>query len=171
MSEENHKIAQRDDIAELERQDRARIYAARNQRPSWDEYFLRMAETVATRSTCPKRKVGAVIVDAERIVVATGYNGSPSGLPHCTTDGCIIEAGKCVRTIHAEVNALVHGEPRGMRGGTAYCTTLPCWSCFKALLGAGISRVVYVDEGTPDDLISQFAALSGVKLARCDLKK
>lgn len=113
-------------------------------RPSWDEYFMQMARLAATRATCCRKQVGAVIV-RDRNVIATGYNGSLRGLPHCTEDGCHMEDGHCVRTIHAEANAIVQAAKNGARveGATIYTTLYPCWGCFKLIANAGISRIVY----------------------------
>jgi dCMP deaminase len=117
-------------------------------RPSWDAYFLAMAHNAATRATCPRKHVGAVIVDGRR-VVATGFNGSPSGLDHCEEIGCLeTEIGgklSCIRTIHAELNALLQAG-NAAYGGTIYSTVLPCFECAKALIQAGIQRVVYADD-------------------------
>jgi len=137
-----------------------------NRRPSWDEYFMGLAEAVAARSTCSRRAVGAVIV-RDRRILATGYNGSPPGFPHCIDVGCLIVDGHCVRTIHAEMNAVVqaalHGV--GMKGATVYCTSFPCLHCAKVLIGAGIERVVYRDP-YDDAIAEQFLADAGVRVER-----
>ncbi len=124
-------------------------------RPSWDEYFMRIAQDVATRSTCNLRHVGAVIV-VDRRIVATGYNGAPHGMPHCTEAGCklvtVTENGvadeKCDRVLHAEQNAIIqcalHGVP--CKGGTVYTTARPCRLCAKMIANAGIRKVFYCDE-------------------------
>lgn len=116
-------------------------------RPSWDQYFISLAGMVARRSTCLRRMVGAVIV-RDRRILATGYNGSPPGFVHCTDVGCLEVDGHCVRTIHAEVNAIVQAALHGVgtQGATLYCTDFPCLNCTKMLIGAGIVRVVYRDE-------------------------
>jgi dCMP deaminase len=129
----------------------------KNARPSWDEYFMRIARDVATRSTCNSRHVGAVIVMDKRIV-ATGYNGAPHGMPHCTEVGCklvtVTENGqsdeKCDRVLHAEQNAIIqcamHGVP--CKGGSVYTTARPCRLCAKMIANAGIRKVFYADEPT-----------------------
>ncbi|MFB5190471.1 deoxycytidylate deaminase [Alicyclobacillus fastidiosus] len=119
-------------------------------RPSWDEYFMMMArDVVAQRATCNRRKVGAVIVRNKRILT-TGYNGSPPGMPHCTDVGCWEVEGHCIRTIHAEQNAIAQAALHGVStdGSTIYITAAPCVNCAKLLIAAGISRVVYADEYT-----------------------
>lgn len=114
-----------------------------NNRLPWDEYFFGLATNVSERATCSARKVGALIVHEKRIL-ATGYNGSPPGQPHCTEVGCLLEEGRCVRTIHAEQNALMQCALYGIssKGSTLYCTCRPCWTCSKLVLAAGILRVV-----------------------------
>lgn len=118
-------------------------------RPSWDDYFLSLAKAAATRATCLRKQVGAVLV-LDRRVVSVGYNGSPPGEAHCTDEGvgCLMEHGHCVATVHAEVNAIAQAARHGTRveGATAYVTIRPCPSCNKLLLAAGVSRVVWADE-------------------------
>jgi dCMP deaminase len=117
-------------------------------RPTVDLYFLRMAELAATRATCDRKHVGAVIVKDKR-VVSTGYNGSPKGLPHCdevdhlmkTIDG----RPSCIRTLHAESNALDDAGRRA-QGATLYCTVTPCYECAKRIINAGIVRVLVAGE-------------------------
>lgn len=113
------------------------------ERPDWDVYFLTMAQTVATRSTCVRRSVGAVLV-RDRRVLATGYNGAPRGLPHCYAVGCELEHGHCVRAVHAEVNAVVQAALHGVstEGAMLYCTSQPCYACAKLVVNAGVVRVV-----------------------------
>lgn len=112
-------------------------------RPTWDEYFMRYAYLAATRATCPRRHVGGVIVDQEHRVVATGYNGAPPGVPSCDEIGCQMVEGHCVRTLHAESNALDYAGTRLAHNGTLYVTITPCWDCAKRIIGAKIMRVVY----------------------------
>ncbi|MEO6990969.1 MAG: dCMP deaminase family protein [Candidatus Baltobacteraceae bacterium] len=133
-------------------------------RPGWDEYFMQIARTVATRATCPRAGVGAAIVREHRILT-TGYNGAPRGVAHCTEVGCALEHDHCVRTTHAEANAVVQGALHGIRleGGTVYCTHQPCLSCSKLLISAGIVRVVYEAE-YPDALATRLLAEAGVAL-------
>jgi dCMP deaminase len=121
-------------------------------RVSWDEYFMEIAKTVATRSTCLKRKVGAVIVSEKRII-STGYNGSAPHMPHCTDIGCLLnENGKCIRTIHAEANAIANAEvPFDKSSSTIYCTDCPCLPCLKLVLAKGITRLVYENNFEDND--------------------
>ena len=118
--------------------------AVERKRASWDEYFMNIAREVATRSTCDRKHVGAVVV-RDRCILATGYNGSIRGLGHCDDEGHMMEDGHCVRTIHAEANAVIqaarHGT--GIDGAGIYVTASPCWPCFKMLANAGIRRIVF----------------------------
>jgi dCMP deaminase len=113
-------------------------------RASWDEYFMNIARAVATRSTCSRKHVGAVIV-RDKVILSTGYNGSLRGLPHCDEVGHMLEDGHCVRTIHAEANAVIQAATHGVRieGAGVYVTASPCWSCFKMIANAGLTRIVY----------------------------
>ncbi|WP_438017318.1 dCMP deaminase family protein [Sorangium sp. So ce315] len=134
-------------------------------RASWDEYFMRIAEVVASRATCDRKHVGAVIV-RDKSILATGYNGSIRGLPHCDEEGHLIEDGHCVRTIHAEANAIIQAARNGVRidGATVYVTASPCWGCFKMIANAGLSRVVF-GEFYRDERIFRFATELGIELA------
>jgi dCMP deaminase len=136
----------------------------RRQRPSWDEYFLDIAFSVAERSTCDRAHVGAVLVRDKRIL-ATGYNGSPMGLPHCDEVGHLMVDGHCVRTLHAEQNAIIQAALHGIssEGATAYVTHQPCLTCAKMLINAGIRRVVY-SGNYPDTFSRQFLAEANVQL-------
>ena len=140
------------------------------QRPSNDEYFMNMALLVSSRSTCMRRRVGAVIVKDKR-VLSTGYNGSPKGTRHCEELGCIreqmnIPSGtrhELCRGVHAEQNAVVQAAYFGVsvKGATIYTTTYPCSMCAKILINAGISEIVY-DEGYVDDLSKQILSETDV---------
>lgn len=112
-------------------------------RPSWDDYFMRYAYLAATRATCPRRHVGAVIVDPSHRTVATGYNGAPPGVPSCDEIGCQMIENHCVRTLHAESNALDYAGTRLAQNCTLYVTITPCWDCAKRIINAKIMRVVY----------------------------
>lgn len=118
-----------------------------NNRPDWDEYFLDIAEKVSTRSTCLRLKVGCVLVAEDNRILATGYNGSPKGMPHCIDDGCLkSEEGRCIRTVHAEINAILSVEPQQRKDSTLYCTHEPCEHCTKSIIQAGITKVVFKQE-------------------------
>lgn len=134
-------------------------------RASWDEYFMRIAEEVASRATCDRKHVGAVIV-RDKSILATGYNGSIRGLGHCDEEGHLMEDGHCVRTIHAEANAVIQAARNGVRieGATIYVTASPCWGCFKMIANAGISRIVF-GEFYRDERIFRFATQVGVELS------
>ena len=125
-------------------------------RPSWDQYFMTITHEVAERSTCLRAKVGAVIV-RDRNILATGYNGSPAGLPHCLDVGCLIyrsqtpdgdEEENCFRTIHAEINAITQAAKNGaaIRDAVIYITHTPCIHCFKVLINTGVTRICYARE-------------------------
>jgi dCMP deaminase len=122
-------------------------------RPSWDEYFLTITRQVAERSTCTRAKVGAVIV-RDKSILATGYNGSPSGTPHCLEVGCLVYRTQtpdgeteenCWRTIHAEMNAIAQAARNGagIRDASIYITHSPCIHCLKTLVNTGIKQIVY----------------------------
>jgi dCMP deaminase len=112
-------------------------------RPNWDEYFMKLAMLASERATCPRMHCGCVLVK-DREVVATGYNGSIPGDDHCEDVGCLVVENHCVRTNHAEMNAIVQAARKGHKidGGTAYVTNMPCTTCAKALIAAGVQRVV-----------------------------
>lgn len=118
--------------------------APKAQRPSFDAVFMRTAQLMAERGTCPRLKVGAVITVDNRII-ATGYNGAPAGLPHCSEVGCLIVQGSCKRTTHAEANALIQCAKfgHGCAGGTLYVTHRPCVACAGLIITAGIRRVIW----------------------------
>ena len=133
-------------------------------RPSWNEYFLNIAHEVAKRSTCERAQVGAVIVKDKRILT-TGYNGSPRGLDHCTEVGCLMDNGHCIRTLHAELNAIIQAALHGVitEGATIYVTHQPCFNCAKTIINAGISLIVY-DQEYDDDRSLDFLEQAGVRL-------
>ena len=112
-------------------------------RPTWDEYFMKLAMLASERATCPRMHCGCVLVK-DREVISTGYNGSIPGEPHCEDVGCLVIENHCVRTNHAEVNALAQAANKGhaVDGSTAYVTNMPCTTCAKALIAGGIRRVV-----------------------------
>jgi len=133
-------------------------------RPSWDEYFMRIALQVATRSTCDRKHVGAVIV-RDKTVLSTGYNGSIRGMPHCDDVGHMMENGHCIATVHAEANAII----QAARNGTAidkadiYVTASPCWNCFQLIANSGIKRIFYL-EFCRDEEILMVAREVGIEL-------
>lgn len=142
------------------------------ERPTWDEYFMQMAQVVAGRSTCLRRQVGAVIVKDKQIL-STGYNGSPSGLSHCAQTGCLrqklgIPSGErteICRAVHAEQNALIQAAKHGVSidGADIYTTVQPCVLCTKLIINAGIKRVIYAIP-YPDSLALEMAKEANLEL-------
>jgi len=143
-------------------------------RPTWDEYFMEITHLVARRSTCLRRQVGAVLVK-EKNILATGYNGTPTGIAHCLDVGCLrekmgIPSGErheLCRGLHAEQNAIIQAAKHGTNidGATLYCTTMPCIICSKMIINAGIKKVVY-ENGYADSLAAEMVAESGVEVAQ-----
>ena len=135
-------------------------------RPEWDEYFLKLAMLASERSTCPRMHCGCVLVK-DRFVLATGYNGSIPGQPHCEDVGCLVVDNHCVRTNHAEINALVQAAVHGIsiKGSDAYITNMSCTTCAKALIAAGIKRVIVFSD-FHDTLATEFYTNSGVEIVK-----
>jgi len=140
-------------------------------RVSWDRYFMNLAIQAATRSTCPRKHVGAVIV-RDRTVLSTGYNGSLRGAPHCDEVGCLMESGHCVRTVHAEANAIVQAARHGIRieGAEIYVTASPCFACFKLIVNAGIVAIHY-GEFYRDERVLEFARELGIRMNHLGLEE
>lgn len=144
------------------------------ERPDWDSYFMEIANVVRKRSTCLRRQVGAVIVKDRRIL-ATGYNGAPSGIAHCAETGCLREKlhvpsgerHELCRGIHAEQNAIVQAAYLGVSisDSTLYCTNQPCILCAKMLINAGVKRVV-IQEGYPDEAAAEMLSQAGINIER-----
>ena len=132
-------------------------------RPDWDSYFLKIAYAVSERSTCDRAFVGCVLV-LEKRILTTGFNGSPAGQPHCEEIGHLMVDGHCVRTIHAETNAIIQAALHGVstRGSTCYVTHFPCVNCAKVLINAGITRLVYCEAYRLDQVALDF--LSAAKI-------
>lgn len=143
-------------------------------RPDWDEYFMDIVELVAKRSTCLRRSVGAALVRDKRIL-ATGYNGAPSGLKHCLDVGCLrerlqIPSGErheLCRGLHAEQNAIIQAALHGVsvKGATLYCTNQPCIICAKMIINAGITAAV-VKDGYADKLAEEMLAEAGIRVVQ-----
>lgn len=133
-------------------------------RDDWNTYFMKIARQVATRSTCDRKHVGAVIV-RDKNILSTGYNGSIAGMPHCDDVGHMMEDGHCVATIHAEANAILQAAKHGVRieGADIYITASPCWNCFKLIANSGI-RKIYFDEFYRDERIFEVARQTGIEL-------
>jgi dCMP deaminase len=147
------------------------------ERPSWEEYFMTITRFVAKRSTCIRRQVGAILVKDKRIL-ATGYNGVPSGLPHCYDVGCLRETEgipsgerhELCRGLHAEQNVIIQAAYHGIniQGAHLYCTNLPCTICMKMIIAAGIRKIFY-ENGYPDRLAQEMIKESSLELSQ--LKK
>ena len=148
--------------------------APARERPSWHEYFLQLARQAASRSTCLRRQVGAVLVRDKRIL-ATGYNGAPRGIAHCLDVGCLREElgvpsgerHELCRAIHAEQNAIIQAAIHGVaiEGSTLYCTHQPCILCAKMIINSGVKEIHFA-EGYPDELSLAMFAEAGVALHR-----
>lgn len=136
----------------------------------WTQYFMKIAELSATRSTCIRRKIGAVIVDSENRVISTGYNGIPSKLKHCEERGCLREKLKVpsaqrieiCRAMHAEQNAIIYAR-RDLIECSIYVTHMPCFTCAKMIISAGICKIYYRDS-YPDEFTGQFLKEAGITI-------
>ena len=115
-------------------------------RPEWNEYFGEITKQVALRSTCVRKKVGAIIVK-DKNIISTGYNGSIRGLEHCETVGCLMMEGHCIRTIHAEANAIIQAAKHGLMIDRAeiYISASPCFNCFKLIANSGITKIYFME--------------------------
>jgi len=142
---------------------------SKRKRASWNEYFMRIAMQAATRSTCDRKHVGAVIV-RDKTVLSTGYNGSIRGMPHCDDVGHMMENGHCIATVHAEANAIIQAARHGIAIDNAdiYVTASPCWNCFKLIANSGIRRIFYL-EFYRDEKILAVAPKAGIILEQVHL--
>jgi dCMP deaminase len=140
-----------------------------DKRSSWEIYFMQIAHQVASRSTCDRKHIGAVIV-RDKTILSTGYNGSIRGLPHCDEVGHLMENGHCVRTVHAEANAIAQAARNGVNiaGAEVYITASPCWTCFKLLANAGIVKIIF-GEFYRDERIFEAAKLANIELKHLKL--
>ena len=136
-------------------------------RPDWDSYFMKIAYAVSERSTCDRAFVGSVIVLDKRILT-TGFNGSPAGQDHCDEIGHLMVDGHCVRTIHAETNAIIQAALHGVstKGSTCYVTHLPCINCTKVLINAGIARIVYSTAYRTDENAMNFLNAANIEVVQ-----
>ena len=139
-------------------------------RIDWDQYFMVQAALLASRSTCKRLSVGAVLVRDKRII-AGGYNGAVSGDDHCIDEGCYLRDEHCVRTIHAEMNAILQCARFGMStdGASLYVTDFPCLQCTKSLLQAGIKEINYIRNYHNDDYAMKLIKLKNVRLRQINL--
>lgn len=140
MPEETQKLLEKENEQALEAGRRLRQAS----RADWPQYFMNIAREVSTRSTCERKHVGAIIV-RDKNILSTGYNGSPRKMPHCDDVGHDMVGGHCVRTVHAEANAIIQAARHGVRIEDAdiYTTASPCWECFKLIANCGIKRIFY----------------------------
>ena len=134
------------------------------ERVSWETYFMNIAKEVSTRSTCDRKHVGAVIV-RDKTLLSTGYNGSIKGLRHCNEAGCEMVDGHCIRTSHAEANAIVQAAKNGVKidGSEIYVTASPCYNCFKLIANSGI-KIIFYNELYRDQRIKERAKEVGIEL-------
>ncbi len=153
-------------------------HALNRKRPDWEVYFLRIAQLASTRSTCIRRHVGAVLVK-EKKILATGYNGAPSGISHCADVGCLrdeeqVPSGQrheLCRGLHAEQNAILQAAYHGVsiQGSVLFCTNFPCVICSKMLINAGIRQIFYL-EGYPDPLSEKMLKEAGMDLHQIEME-
>lgn len=138
-------------------------------RPSWDTRFLKLAYDNAEHGTCPRAKVGAVLV-REKHQLTTGYNGAPTDIEHCEDVGCLIVDNHCVRVVHAEANAIIAAALQGVStaGATLYVTHFPCLYCAMMLINAGVARVVYSELYNVDALAEDFFMKAGVEIVQIE---
>ena len=139
-----------------------------NKRVTWTTYFMNIAKEVSTRSTCDRKHVGAVIV-RDKTILSTGYNGSIKGLKHCDEIGHEMVDGHCVRTTHAEANAIVQSAKNGVsiNNSEIYVTASPCYNCFKLIANSGI-KTIYYDEFYRDERIINYASEANIELKALD---
>jgi dCMP deaminase len=144
----------------------------KNSRPSWDEYFLQISDLVSTRATCQRLHVGAILVK-DRKIISTGYCGAPKGVPDCYDKGCLMRDGHCVRTVHAEVNAVIQAAYHGIstQDSVLYANWLPCYNCSKMLINAGIKKIVYRKIYRPDPETNRLLKQAKIKLVKLPKKK
>ncbi len=143
-------------------------------RPSWEAYFMDIATLVAKRSTCLRRAVGSAVVKNKQIL-ATGYNGAPTGVRHCIEVGCLRqqmnvasgERHELCRGIHAEQNAIIQAAFHGVsiKGASLFCTNLPCSICAKMIINAGIKKIYYKD-GYADQMSTEMLSEAGIEVIR-----
>jgi dCMP deaminase len=148
------------------------------ERPSYDHYFMEMAHVVSKRSTCLRRKVGAILVK-DKHILSTGYNGAPKGLSHCSDLGCLREdlnvpsgeRHELCRGLHAEQNAIIQAAVFGVsiKESVLYCTNTPCVVCVKMLINAGVKEIVYSGD-YPDDLAKKILNESNIKIRNLNKK-
>ena len=139
-------------------------------RTNWNEYFMEITKTVATRSTCDRAFVGCVLINKDNRIVSTGYNGSIAGDPHCHDIGHKMRDNHCIRTIHAEMNALLYCAKEGIsvKGSVCYVTHFPCLNCTKALIQSGISKIYYLEGYRIDEYAIELLENNGIEFIQMD---
>lgn len=136
----------------------------------WDQYFMAQSLLLSTRSTCERLAVGATVVRDKR-VISGGYNGSVSGDVHCSEVGCYVVEGHCVRTVHAEVNAIIQCAKFGAstEGAAIYVTHFPCLQCTKTIIQAGIANVYYLHDYRTSEYARELMTHSGIDMVQVDM--
>ena len=139
------------------------------ERQPWSEYFMELAEKLATRSTCDRAHVGAVIVNDDNRIVSTGYNGSIPGNPHCDDIGHTLREGHCIATVHAEINAILYCAKEGiaLKNTTLYVTHFPCINCTKSIISSGIKTVFYKNDYRVDEYALKLFKDNNILLKKC----
>lgn len=141
-------------------------------RQSWNEYFMNIAKVLAERSSCDRAYVGAVIVNGDNRIIATGYNGSVgSKTPQCDDIGHVMRDGHCIATLHAEINCIAYCAREGipLKGSKIYVTHFPCLNCTKALIQSGITKVYYLDDYRMDDYAVELYAMNNIETIKFKL--
>jgi len=134
-------------------------------KPSWSKYFLSLCDVIATRSSCDRLSVGAVIVGEDNQIISTGYNGALRGMPECNENGHLMIDGHCRNVVHSETNAIAQAARHGIsvKNSTIYCNFLPCLECYKLIAAAGISNIVYREKYGNSNITEKLASHSNSK--------
>jgi len=132
-----------------------------------DQWFMKLARDYSERGTCSRARVGAIVAQ-NNLLVSAGYNGSPPGIQHCEDTICLLENGHCIRTLHAEDNALWFAGPERTKGATLYTTHFPCWECCKLIVRAGIRVVVYDEDYQVDGEALRMLRFAGIDVRRVE---
>ncbi|WP_308655125.1 deaminase [uncultured Anaerococcus sp.] len=142
-------------------------------RLSWEEYFMKLAKTVARRGTCDRAYVGCVLVNEENRIVSTGYNGSIKGNPHCDEVGHTMRDGHCIATIHAEMNAILYCAKEGIatKNTICYVTHFPCLNCTKSLIQAGIKKIYYETAYRMDDYAVELLERNNISFEKIEINE
>lgn len=140
-------------------------------RDSWEIYFMKLAIHVSSRSTCPRKRVGSVIVTEDNNIVSSGYNGSLSSLSSCDDVGCLIENNSCQRVIHSETNAILQCAKHGKscKGCKIFVTLYPCFNCFKNIVNAGIKKIYYLEDYKNNPNIEIMSKELGIEIKKVEI--